>query len=447
MKRYFTLFAVVFSFTFILAQENPLSIVALELTWTPLAGGEDIYASAIDADGSGPGGFVIESPIVLNESSEYSLTIGLIDSFSAVPSGTIMAKADSFQIFFGWDEDVFETPNGDGNIDDSTNPVGYLDMDSRGFPLGLMTEWISGCVDENLGGDFRIVISRFAEKSDTSSVAGGQIMLDILFEVEVTDSPDAPPCENEEEIITDVTLTWTPVGGGEVVTVSAVDPDGFGPLDLEVSGPIELERNKTYEMSLIFLNSIEGEDLTEEVREEGDEHQIFFEFTEGVFNDPIGTGNVGDAVGSVNYLDMDENGLPIGLLTQWSTEDSEGMLGTFRIILKHQPDQKSANSDVNTGGTDLDLSWDVGNLVTDAADFQPGVNIIIFPNPTVDFLQIEGIHFDSRISLYDLYGNQIRQDQRLQNSRVDVSDLSSGAYILVIHEADKGKVRKRFIKK
>lgn len=449
MKSFFTLIALFTCLVFSTAQDNPLSITDIQLFWTPIAGGEPVITSAKDVDGDGPGAFVIGDPMVLNESAEYDLSIQLIDSVNGISVNTSLEEAaDSFQIFFAWDEDLFETPNGDGNIDDAASPVGYLDADADGLPLGLLTEWISGCVDEDLIGDFRIVISRFNDKSDTSSVADGQTMLDLAFEMQVADSPDAPPCENEEEIITDVTLTWTPVEGGEVVTASAIDPDGFGPLDLEVSGPIELERNKTYELSLSFVNSIEGEDITEEVREEGDEHQLFFEFTEGIFSDPTGTGNVGDASGVVNYQDMDENGLPIGLLTQWSTEDSEGMSGSFRIILKHQPDQKSLDSDVNTGGTDLDLTWDVGNLVTDASDFNTDIDIVVFPNPTAHSLQIEGVKSpNSRVSLYDLYGNQVRVGQKLLNNSINVSDLSSGAYIIVIEMGEEGKIRRRFIKK
>lgn len=427
--------------------ENPLSITDVQLIWTPLAGGDDVMASAKDADGDGPGGFVVEGPVMLDESAEYNLTIQLIDSVNGMVVSSGIA-ADSFQIFFGWDEDLFETPNGDGNIDSGADPVGYLDMDSQGLPLGLMTEWISGCVDEDLSGDFRLVLSHLMSKSDTSGLADGQSVLDITFEVQVADSPDAPPCENEEEIITDVTLTWTPVDGGEAVTVSATDPDGFGPLDLEVSGPIELERNKTYQLSLTLVNSIEGEDITEEIEEEADEHQFFFEFTEGIFSDPTGTGNVADASGAVNYLDMDENGLPVGLMTQWSTEDSDGMSGSFRLVLKHQPDEKSTDSDVNTGGTDLDLTWDVGNLVTDASDFNTDIDIVVFPNPTAHSLQIEGVKSpNSSVSLYDLYGNQVRVGQKLLNNSVNVSDLSSGAYIIVIEMGQEGKVRRRFIKK
>ncbi len=40
---------------------------------------------------------------------------------------------------------------------------------------------------------------------------------------------DAPVAENEEEIITDVTLTFTPAGGGSAITAVAQDPDGEGP--------------------------------------------------------------------------------------------------------------------------------------------------------------------------------------------------------------------------
>jgi hypothetical protein len=60
----------------------------------------------------------------------------------------------------------------------------------------------------------------------------------------------------------------------------------------------------------------------------------------------------------INYNDEDDTGLPIGLSTTWTTSGSTAS-GTFRIILKHQPDQKSASSDQTMGDTDLDLTFTI----------------------------------------------------------------------------------------
>jgi hypothetical protein len=171
---------------------------------------------------------------------------------------------------------------------------------------------------------------------------------------------EAPEAENEEEVITDVTLTFTPVGGGTPVVALAQDPDGEGPASLEIVSDIELLANTTYDMSisLMFISGNEQENITEEVEEEGAEHMFFFGFTNNIFGDPEGNGNVDERDDEViNYLDTDENGLPVGLETQWTT--GVAAEGTFRVVLKHQPDMKTATSDYTVGESDIDLTWDL----------------------------------------------------------------------------------------
>jgi len=170
---------------------------------------------------------------------------------------------------------------------------------------------------------------------------------------------DVPPEENEEEVITDVTLTFTPDGGGDAITALAEDPDGEGPDDLEVLGPIELAANTTYTLTIDLLNDIEGESITEEVEEEDEEHMFFFGWTDGIFSDPTGDGNIGagNRADAVNYVDTDDDGNPLGLETTWTTGDAA--TGTFRVILKHQPDIKTDTSDSTDGETDTDLTWDI----------------------------------------------------------------------------------------
>jgi len=137
-----------------------------------------------------------------------------------------------------------------------------------------------------------------------------------------------PKKEDVPELITRVTLTFTPVGGGDAVVVTAVDPDGEGIQDLTTSGAIELEADKTYALAVELLNEIaqpgeEGYDITEEVEEEGDEHMFFYSCTNDLFSDPAGNGNIDDRADAMNYTDEDENGLPIGLHTTWTTGSAE----------------------------------------------------------------------------------------------------------------------------
>lgn len=166
---------------------------------------------------------------------------------------------------------------------------------------------------------------------------------------------DEPEIENETEIITDVLLTFT--GGGEVLTASAQDSDGQGIEDIAVLGDIELKANTTYELAITLENSVANESITEEVENEAFEHMFFFSFTDGIFSNPEGDGNYDDRDDAINYEDKDINDLPLGLETSWTTGDAG--TGTFRVVLKHQPDLKTTTSGSTDGESDIDLTWDI----------------------------------------------------------------------------------------
>ena len=174
---------------------------------------------------------------------------------------------------------------------------------------------------------------------------------------------DAPAAENEEEVIDLVTLTFTPAQGNPVV-VTATDPDGEGPEDLAPDAAIALNANTTYTLTLKLENSEEGENITEEIEEEDDEHMFFFGFTADFFSDPAGNGNVDARADDVNYNDTDGTN-PVGLSTSWTT-GSSAATGTFNVILKHQPDGiKSATSGSGDGESDIDLTWDISTSIPD----------------------------------------------------------------------------------
>lgn len=182
-------------------------------------------------------------------------------------------------------------------------------------------------------------------------------------------SKDEPKKEDTPELITKATLVFTPSDGSAAVTVTATDPDNQGAQPIRVDGPINLVKNKTYVMTISLINGLAqptdaAYDVTEEVREEGIEHQFFFAWTNNVFSNPSGNGNIDnrtDAVlyeGGQNDTSKDANGRNLGLVTTWTTATSSISGGTFRVLLKHQPDNlKSDSSDSTTGETDLDLTF------------------------------------------------------------------------------------------
>lgn len=165
---------------------------------------------------------------------------------------------------------------------------------------------------------------------------------------------DAPPAENEEEVIDQVSLIFTP-NGGAPLTFTA---EGAGGVNFTIP-TISLDANTTYTMAVEVRNTAEGENITEEIDAEAEEHMFFYGWTNGLFSDPSGDGNIGanNRSDDVNYNDQDANGQPVGLSTTWTTGDAS--TGEFRIILKHQPDIKTSTSSSNDGESDIDLVWDI----------------------------------------------------------------------------------------
>ncbi len=178
---------------------------------------------------------------------------------------------------------------------------------------------------------------------------------------------EEPTPEDTPELITEVTLKFSPTDGSEPVIVTAVDPDGEGVKDIQVNGTITLFHNKTYVLTIGLINGLalpdsEAYQIDTEVEEEGDEHIFFFGWTNNVFADPSGNGNIDNRNDPVNYTggenSKDENGLPLGLTTTWTASKNTAE-GSFRILLKHQPGLKSETSGATDGETDLDLTFGI----------------------------------------------------------------------------------------
>lgn len=172
---------------------------------------------------------------------------------------------------------------------------------------------------------------------------------------------EAPEPENEVEVFTDVTLIFTnTANSSDVVEARAQDPDGVGVQELQILDEINLTADATYNLTFEILNALDAddvEDIGEEIKEEADEHQFFFSFTNSTFASPEGNGNRDNASDPINYNDTDGNGNPVGLSTSWTTSQEALSGGSFRVVLKHQPDIKSSSSGVNDGDSDFDLSF------------------------------------------------------------------------------------------
>lgn len=183
-----------------------------------------------------------------------------------------------------------------------------------------------------------------------------------LFIFTACEEDEAAPEEEEEmEVITDVKLIFTPtntLSGLATVEATAQDPDGEGVQELQVKDAINLAANATYTLTFDIKNNLEtpGEDIGEEIKEEDDEHQIFFSFTNGAFTNPTGDGNIDNASDPINYNDQDANGNPVGLNTTWTTGTAQND-GSFVVKLQHQPGVKTSSSTATTGDTDFELTF------------------------------------------------------------------------------------------
>lgn len=176
---------------------------------------------------------------------------------------------------------------------------------------------------------------------------------------------DDPEIPNEEELISDVTLTLTPVSGGDEVVFNWHDEDGDGVVDDVEVVHGSLAANTTYN-SVISLNGEDheegevvheeesdghshGDDIDNEIQEEAVDHQFFYSSVNGL---------------TVTYNDEDTNGNPLGVKTTFIT-GNDYVGGNLTITLRHEPSKFSdgvSNGDItNAGGeTDVEITFALG---------------------------------------------------------------------------------------
>lgn len=155
---------------------------------------------------------------------------------------------------------------------------------------------------------------------------------------------DTPQIINEEEVITTVTYTLTnATDASDVVTLESLEIDGNPPVQT-VSGP--LTAGATYNGQVLFENELESpaDNITIEVIEEGDEHEVFYTST----------------VSGVSFVktDQDINGNPIGVTSTLTTDVPE--TGILSVVLRHEPTKPNNNTLIGAGGeTDVQVSFNI----------------------------------------------------------------------------------------
>ncbi|PZR20532.1 MAG: type 1 periplasmic binding fold superfamily protein [Flavobacterium psychrophilum] len=163
-------------------------------------------------------------------------------------------------------------------------------------------------------------------------------------------SDDTATIVNEEEVITTVTATFTPEAGGTPIVLTSRDLDGDGPDAPVVTVSGNFATGTAYNGTVTFLNELEtpAGNITEEIFEEGHEHQIFFQQ---------------NGLGIFTYNDTDVNGNPIGLKFKY-TAAANAATGNLTLTLRHEPNKDGegvANGNItNAGGsTDAEVVFNV----------------------------------------------------------------------------------------
>ncbi|WP_137403306.1 hypothetical protein [Echinicola rosea] len=191
------------------------------------------------------------------------------------------------------------------------------------------------------------------------------VLLAIASATLLSCSKDDPVPELDQEVITDVSLTFTEVDGNDGVIGTAMEYNASSDEGIGLGGNVViddidgLEAGKRYLVEITAFNGIANEDVTEEIEEEGDHHQFFF----------VGSAFLGEN-GFLEYMydDEDEDGNPIGLRGYITVDENAGSTtGMLNLVLRHDLDKdfEGANNPswenfVQAGGeSDLDIDFDV----------------------------------------------------------------------------------------
>jgi hypothetical protein len=169
-------------------EDVPEMVTQAIFTFTPETG-TPVVVTATDPDGVGFEDLETDGAANLVANIPYNLTITL--SNTLLPEGDpgyditaeVQEEGDEHLFFYSWTNDVFSSPVGNGNIDNRSDEVEYVDYDLHNLPVGLETRWIA---QSSKTGNLRILLKHQPDlKSQTSSASDGETDLDITLEIVV----------------------------------------------------------------------------------------------------------------------------------------------------------------------------------------------------------------------------------------------------------------------
>ena len=169
----------------------------------------------------------------------------------------------------------------------------------------------------------------------------------ILIFVSCSDDHDEAAHTHEQEVFTTMTITLVPSDGSSNIILQTEDLDGDGPNAPAITVSGKLKASNTYTGSIKWYNKTEtpAEDMTPEIVEEKDEHQVFY---------TVGSG----LTMTVSDLSKDSKGNTFG--HTFSFKSLSASSGKLTVTLIHEP-TKPNDGNVSTAGgaTDIAATFDL----------------------------------------------------------------------------------------
>ncbi|MEM9546337.1 MAG: GTP cyclohydrolase [Bacteroidota bacterium] len=166
-------------------ENTPEVITDVKLIFTNTADASDVVeASASDPDGEGVQELQISDQITLGVNKTYRLTYEITNNVAdpAEDIGEeIQEEDDEHQFFFSFTNGAFDSPTGDGNIDNAADPINYEDSDGNGNNFGFTTSWTTGSTPLTAGTFLARLQHQPGVKTSTSTATDGDTDFDLEF--------------------------------------------------------------------------------------------------------------------------------------------------------------------------------------------------------------------------------------------------------------------------
>ncbi|MEM6288673.1 MAG: hypothetical protein AAF845_16160 [Bacteroidota bacterium] len=192
---------------------------------------------------------------------------------------------------------------------------------------------------------------------------GGALALVGALTLTACDSGEPDDGPGEPELITEVVVTLTNTAdASDSVTITASDSDGDGANITFSPTSVTLRPGATYAGTIELNDTINNEEITEEIEEEAEEHLFLYAFA------PASSGTITITDTESDYTSDDDNGgnFLVGLTFEAAVSGNASGTGQLRAILYHFDDDPKTSSTDTSDEIDIDIDFPV-SFVSPAA--------------------------------------------------------------------------------